>query len=106
MAFRERRRQRVPVTRGTTQAPKRRPTIHPLHEAALSLQNDAHWTRLRVDRFGTKARRGNDACWIDRATQGEGVRLGRVPSKTGRSSPERPDTFAVQIRRVPRCVHT
>ena len=39
------------------------------------------------------------------ATQGEGARLGRDPSKTGRNSPERSETFPVQLRHVPRCVH-
>ena len=38
------------------------------------------------------------------AILGEGARLGRVPSKTGRSSPERPETFAVHLRHVLRFV--
>ena len=39
-------------------------------------------------------------------TQGEGAHLGRVPSKTGRSSQERPETLTMKLRHVPRCART
>ena len=101
-------RQQISATRVTTGAPWRRPILHPLREAS------ALTSKRRPKDFDcaitfSEPQRGAVTGHVRLtagATQGEGSLLGRDPSKTGRSSPERPETFAVQLRPVPRCVHT